>query len=73
MVSMATVESVLRWLKRFFLQKPLTKDTAQMALFLVFNESANTKKALCTYLKLIINGNFVGLVFMTIFGQNSFL
>ena len=27
----------------FFLQKPLTKDTAQMALFLVFNESTNAK------------------------------
>ena len=70
---MAIVLGVLRWLKTLFLQTPLTKDTAQMALFLVFNESANTKKALCTYLKLIINGNFVGLVFMTIFGQNSFL
>ena len=33
-------------------QKPLTKDTAQMALFLVFNESTNTKIAFCTYLKL---------------------
>ena len=39
--------SVLRWLKSLFLQKPLTKDTAQMALFLVYNESANTKIALC--------------------------
>ena len=40
--------------------KPLTKDTAQMALFLVFNESENTKIALCTYLKPTLNENFVG-------------
>ena len=57
---MATVLGVLRWLKTFFLQKPLTKDTAQMALFLVFNESATAKIALCTYLKPTLNGNFVG-------------
>ena len=69
----------LRWLKILFVQKPLTKDTAQMALFLVFNESATATKdtaqmalflvfnesataeiALCTYLKLTLNGNFVG-------------
>ena len=42
-----------------FLQKPLTKDTAQMALFLVFNESVTAKIALFTYLKLTLNGNFV--------------
>ena len=46
--------------KLFFLQKPLTKDTAQMALFLVFNESTTAKTALCTYLKPTLNGNFVG-------------
>ena len=45
--------------KHFFLQKPLTKDTAQIALFLVFNESVTAKIALCTYLKLTLNGNFV--------------
>ena len=44
----------------FFLQKPLTKDTAQMALFLVFNESATAKITLCTYLKPPLNGTFVG-------------
>ena len=31
-----------------------------MALFLVFNESATAKIALCTYLKPTLNGNFVG-------------
>ena len=29
----------------FFLQKPLTKDTAQMALILVFNGSPTAKKS----------------------------
>ena len=57
---MATVLGVLRWLKTLSLQKPLTKDTAQMALFLVFNESATVKIALCTYLRMTLNGNFVG-------------
>ena len=31
-----------------------------MALFLVFNESATAKTALCTYLKPNLNENFVG-------------
>ena len=57
---MATVLGVLWWLKTLFLQKPLSKDTAQIALFLVFNESATAKIALCTYLKPTLNGNFVG-------------
>ena len=57
---MATVLGILKWLKTVFLQKPLTKDIAQMALFLVFNESATAKIALSTYLKLTLNGNFVG-------------
>ena len=57
---MSTVLSVLRWLKRLFRQKPLTKDTAQMTLFLVFKESETAEKALCTYLKLTLKGNFVG-------------
>ena len=57
-----------------FSTKPLTKDTAQVALLLVFNESANTKIALllvfnesantkiafCTYLKLTQNEKNVG-------------
>ena len=43
-----------------FLQKPLTTDTAQVALFLVFNESAVTKIALCTNLRLTLNDNYVG-------------
>ena len=57
---MATVLGVFKVAQNVFLQKTLTKDTAQMALFLVFNESANTKTALCTYLRLTLNGNFVG-------------
>ena len=57
---MATILSVLRWLKLFFLQKPQTKDTVQMALVLVFNESSNTKIALYTYLRLTLNENYVG-------------
>ena len=44
----------------FFLQKPLTKDTAQIALFLVFYEDPNAKIDLCTYLRLTLNGNCVG-------------
>ena len=47
--------------KVFFSTKPLTKDTAQMALFfLPFNESANTKTVLCTFLRLTLNGKYVG-------------
>ena len=52
--------SVLRWLKNIFLQKPQTKDTVQMAIVLVFNESENTKIALYTYLRPTLNGNYVG-------------
>ena len=58
---MATVLGVYKVAQNsFFLQKPLTKDTEQMALFLVFNESATAKIALCTYLKPTLNGNFLG-------------
>ena len=57
---MATVLGVLRWLKCIFLQKPDTKDTVQMAIVLVFNESANTKIALYYHLKLTLNGNYIG-------------
>ena len=58
---MATVLGVFKVAQNsFFLQKSLTKDTTQMALFLVFNENAKAKIALCTYLKLTLNGNFVG-------------
>ena len=32
----------------FISTKPLTKDTAQIALFLVFNESKNAKIDVCT-------------------------
>ena len=45
---MATVLGVLKWFKGLFLQKPLTKDTAQMALILVFNERGTAKIALRT-------------------------
>ena len=58
---MATVLGVLRWLKSLFSTKPLIKDTAQMALFLVFNGSATAKIALWTYLRMTLNGNYVGL------------
>ena len=47
---MATVLGVFKVAQSLFLQKLLTKDTEQMALFLVFNESATAKIALCTYL-----------------------
>ena len=57
---MATVLGVFKVAQNFFLQKPLTKNTAQMALFLVFNESSTAKLALCIYVKPTFNGNFVG-------------
>ena len=58
---MATVLGVFKVAQNaFFLQKPLTKDTAQMALFLVCNESATAKIALFTYIKPTLNGTFVG-------------
>ena len=57
---MATVLGVFKVAQNFFLQKPLTKDTAQMALILVINESATAKIAFCTYLKPTLNRNFVG-------------
>ena len=56
---MATVLSVFKAAQRIFLQKPQSKDTQQMALVLVFNESSNTKIALYTYLRLTLNGNHV--------------
>ena len=56
---MVTVLGVFK-AKIFFLQKPLSKDTVQMALLLVFNENATAKIALWTYLKMTLNGNFVG-------------
>ena len=58
---MATVLGVFKVAQNsIFLQKPLTKDTAQTALFLVIYESATAKIALCSYLKPTLNGNFVG-------------
>ena len=57
---MRTVLGVLRGLKSLFLQNTLTKETAQMALFLVFNESAAAKIAFWTYLRLTLNENCVG-------------
>ena len=55
LVSMETVLGVFKVAQNSFSTKPLTKDTAQMALFLVFNESATAKIALCTYLKPTLN------------------
>ena len=63
---MATVLGVFKMAQTLsFYKKPLTKDTAQMSLFLVFNESATAKIALRTYLKRTylkptINENYVG-------------
>ena len=58
---MATVFGVFKVAQNSFLQKPLTKDTTQMALFLVYNGSATAKIALWTYLGITLNGNYVGL------------
>ena len=58
---MTTVLGVFKVAQKFFLQKPLTKDTAQMALFWVCNESATAKIALWTYFRMTLNGNAVGL------------
>ena len=41
--------------QNIFLQKPQTKDIAQMAIVLVFHESANTKIDLYIYLRLTLN------------------
>ena len=58
---MATMLGVyLRRLESFLLQTRLTEDTAEIALFLVFNEGTNAKKDLCIYLRLTFNGNYVG-------------
>ena len=45
--------------QKYFSQKPLTKNTAQMALFFVFNESETAKTALRVYLRLTLKVNFV--------------
>ena len=54
----------IRWVFKvaqiLFSTKPLTKDTAQMSFFLVFNEGTNAKIDLCTYLRLTLYGNYVG-------------
>ena len=57
---MATIVSVLSWLKGIFVQKPQTKYTVQMTIVLVFNENANTKIVLYTYLRLTFNKTYVG-------------
>ena len=57
---MATALGVFKVAHNFFLQKSLNKDTAQIALCLVFNEGETAKIALRTYLKPPLNGNFVG-------------
>ena len=62
LVSMATVLGVFQGRSIvFFPQKPLIKDTAQMALFVAFYESATAKIALCIYLRMTLKGNLVGL------------
>ena len=57
---MATILSIFKVAQRYFSTKPQTKGTVQMAKVLVNNESANTKMALYTYLRLTLNGNYVG-------------
>ena len=44
-----------------------------MALFLVFNESASAKKALCTYLKLTLTRNVVGRAYIRVLREFSLL
>ena len=44
-----------------------------MALFLVFIESANTKIAFCTYLKLTLNGNYLGWAYLRVLREYSIL
>ena len=56
---LADAYQLLWWLKTLF-YKTSNRNTAQMALFLVFNENATAKIALCTYLKPTLNENFVG-------------
>ena len=57
---MVTLLGVFKVAQNSFLQKLLTKDSAQMALFLVFNEGIKAKIDLCTYVRLTLNGNYVG-------------
>ena len=52
------VRCVFKVAQIFFLRKPLTKDAAQIALFLVFNKAKHAKIDLYTYLRLTINGNY---------------
>ena len=54
------VRCVFKVAQIFFSTKTLTKDTSQIALFLVFNEGTNAKIAVCPYLRLTLNGNYVG-------------
>ena len=54
------VRCVFKMAQIFFSTKTLTKDTSQIALFLVFKEDKNAKVDLCTYLRLTLNGNYVG-------------
>ena len=68
---MATVLGVLRWLKGIFLQKSHTKSTVQKAKVLVFNESAKNKIALYIYLRLTLNGNYVGWAKVRILSEYS--
>ena len=57
---MANVLGVFKVAQKPSLQKPLTKDTAQTARFLVIYESKTAKIALYTYLRMTVNGSFVG-------------
>ena len=59
--------------QRYFQQKPSTKDTLQLAILLVFNESVNTQIALYTYLRLTLNENYVGWAKVIVLGNIQLL
>ena len=69
---MATILGVLRWLKLFFLHKPLAKATAQIALFMVFYEGTNAKIGLCTYLRLTLNATYLDWASISVLREYSF-
>ena len=45
--------------QRYFSTNPQTKGTVQMEIVMEFHENAKTKTDLYTYLRLILNGNYV--------------
>ena len=57
---MATVLGVFKVVEGFS-EKTSNQRHSTNGIILVFNESAIAKIALCTYLRMTLNGNFVGL------------